>query len=402
MLDDAATCRILIEHLHHIRVIELNLPPTYSYTPDALPGASSLAAVFRCAAPVLETIRIRDGNYCYSRERIDLPVLRVQTLHNIDPQGFRLSHLAGCGGSATLRTLIISTLSDEAGLSAHDWAILCSFPALEALAVKIRSPRAVDSLTEQRRFPATLRRLHLEMDWNTMHNLLWSNNLALLTSWHISMWDDDQSVSLVDLWPFLGEDLVSASVSICGASTTFTATSQTGQEIIVRGVQYHESCWALFSRVRTLCLAGFGGPAAIRAPSLATFPVLRDLTLDVTSMRSMWHHDDPNDLTLPPQLRLVCPVLHSLHIASSGDVGSLRLDDVVSFLRNRLDTGSRKLPALFFHRIAVCAVQDVDVDAVLREFAETISSTMTHELWPGCDQPWRKHWDDCSFRDLTF
>ncbi|EJD38517.1 hypothetical protein AURDEDRAFT_116494 [Auricularia subglabra TFB-10046 SS5] len=364
--------------------------------------ARRLEDALRCTAPILETVRITDGTYCYSRGGADLPILWNRTLQNIDIHGFTPSYLAGCIGSPTLRTLRVCTPPTGTSLTALDWSILCSFPALEVLAVRDRNPGFVDSLSHQCPFPATLRSLHLDMDCDTIHGTLRSNNLALLSSLHISLWDDDSSVSLADFRPFLAEDFASASMSFEDIFAHLMATSPTGQQMVVRGAQYNEDCWAMISHVRTLCLAGFGVQGGY-APLLATFPVLQDLTLDVTPQQnitpepSMWLYGIPNSPKLPQQLRLVCPELRSLRIASATDAGPLRLDDVVSFLRKALGTGSKKLSVLRFHRIPVRAAGDVDVVAVLHEFAETISNTTGDELWPGCDQLWNKDWESSSF-----
>ncbi|EJD38515.1 hypothetical protein AURDEDRAFT_172447 [Auricularia subglabra TFB-10046 SS5] len=339
-----------------------------------------LAEILQYAKGILESIALLDYREEFSRKYRDLLVLTTPGLRNIELHGFDIMTVKPCAGSPTLRRLKISTPRDYFELTQEDWATLLSFPALEALGVRLTCVTQA-LLLRRTPFPISLRSLHLDLFWNVLHELVESEDLTRFQLLRISFLDAAASeLQLANLQQLFPKAVLSASVYFESNYWSLRTIHEHGQEIILQRLSAPCDWWRLVPKVQKLSVSENVSPPGGQAATLAVLTSLRELTLDVAEQVERWIRPPPMR-EWPP---ISCPGLQTVRFASAGPRIPVPVDKITACLENLL--GSRRIRRLVFDLVSPTASPGVDLAAVLRKYAETVYMELSDNTWA------EEHW----------
>lgn len=386
---------ILKQHLHHIKVLDFGIPEAYGDEDFAWRLADYLVPALTADAPLLESVRIVDAAEKCPVEGFGFPVLRGPALANIELEGLPVSCLEECAGSASLRSLRISTPeNDEERLFRQDdWSLICSFPALESLSVRLSTDIFETAYSWDCPLPRSLRRFHLEAEWDIVSKIVDANSFDHLESWRIAFPVVAGRTGLDSLQEAAPLALISASYWVHDPCVSFRAVSAAGQEVIVQDALY-EYTWGLpLAHLTRLCLGGFASSPFRdgRTHAAADLPRLEELVLDLTPA-SRWDDAHPRLHVWP---RMACPALRILTVRSAVDRPPITLTDFAFFLEKKMGIqAERRIPTLVLDRVIVEPPHGGDLYATLRKYAKEVSMVQSEEIWPECQRVWNKKWED--------
>lgn len=382
---------MIVEHLPHIKALDITFPvhPFVSWEVSS-ELSNGVSSTLQNDSPVLERIRIANR----AKVRIEgMSIVQGPALNYIELHGVDLFCLRKCSGSRALRTLIVDTHAMRWDrYSRFAWPLICSFSLLENLAVCIENAEIPDVSANRRPFPRTLKRVSLSLRPSTFAQLTTPEDFARLNAWQLAFINiaSQQLADLADIMPYLqhvARAAVAGAVQFDGNGFHITLSASDGRHATVHGIKF-DAAWSMpLSSVTRLCVGGLATLPGPAMQSSASFPVLEDLTFDVTPESSAFAS------TTFKWPRLTCPILRAVCVRSAAATRKIPLAAITSLLQESL-TVPGKLAELNLHGVQVLVPQGVDAVAELHELAETVTILEADGVWPECYLSWNRPWHE--------